>query len=460
MSWKTEMRAVVMTISSLFRVSVLTALVLCGALGFDQAVPGIVFSEAVAQDKPKKDTRETRRTPALRNKVYERLAEAQGFAEAKDYASAEAILNDMISEDGKRALNSYELANVYNLHAFLSYVNEDYAQSLRYYGRVIAQPDIPLAMEINTRFTVAQLYFVQEQWQQGIDALLTWFDLNEKPNAGAYVLLAQGYYQVKDYNLALKNVETAIGMHEGEGKLPKEQWYNLARFLYFDREDFDSALDVLNTLIIYYPKKQYWVQASHLYGEKKDEPTQLALMEAAYEQGFLDRSSELVTMSYLYLNAETPYYAGAVMQKGFADELVEDKSKNFELAGSAWAQAREVAKSIPMMEKAAAKSEEGELYVRLGNVYLDGDQFSKSADSIIKGLNKGGVKRPDQARLALGMAYFNLGDYDEARKAFRAAGKDGARRKEWQRSQEMAKQWIAYVTSEEDRQRELEKDLF
>ena len=454
------MSAVVMTISSLFRVSALTALALFGVLALDHAATGIVFSEAVAQDKPKKDTRETRRTPALRNKVYERLAEAQGFAEAKDYASAEAILNDMISEDGKRALNSYELANVYNLHAFLSYVNEDYAQSLRYYGQVIAQPDIPLAMEINTRFTVAQLYFVQEQWQQGIDALLTWFDLNEKPNAGAYVLLAQGYYQVKDYNLALKNVETAIGMHEGEGKLPKEQWYNLARFLYFDKEDFDSALDVLNTLIIYYPKKQYWVQASHLYGEKKDEPTQLALMEAAYEQGFLDRSSELVTMSYLYLNADTPYYAGAVMQKGFADELVEDKSKNFELAGSAWAQAREVAKSIPMMEKAAAKSEEGELYVRLGNVYLDGDQFSKSANSIIKGLNKGGVKRPDQARLALGMAYFNLGDYDEARKAFRAAGKDGARRKEWQRSQEMAQQWIAYVTSEEDRQRELEKDLF
>ena len=449
-----------MTTASLFRACALSVIALCGAVALDQAAPGVVLSEAVAQDKPKKDTRETRRTPALRNKVYERLAEAQTLAEAKDYAGASAILNDMISEDGKQALNSYELANVYNLHAFLSYANEDYPQSLRYYEQVIAQPDIPLAMEINTRFTIAQLYFVQEKWQQGIDALLMWFEMNEKPNAGAYVLLAQGYYQVKRYDMALDNVETAIAMHEGEGKLPKEQWYNLARFLYFDKEDFDSALDVLNTLIIYYPKKQYWVQASHLYGEKKDEPRQLALMEAAYEQGFLDRSSELVTMAYLYLNAEAPYYAGSVIQKGFADELVEDKSKNYELAGSAWAQAREVAKSIPMMEKAAAKSEEGELYVRLGNVYLDGDQFQKSADSIIKGLNKGGVKRPDQARLALGMAYFNLGDYDEARKAFRAAGKDGARRKEWQRSQEMAQQWIAYVTSEEDRQRELEKDLF
>ena len=449
-----------MTMASLFRACALSVIAFCGAVALDQAAPGVFLSESVAQDEPKKDTRETRRTPALRNKVYERLAEAQTLAEAKDYAGASAILNDMISEDGKQALNSYELANVYNLHAFLSYANEDYSQSLRYYGQVIAQPDIPLAMEINTRFTIAQLYFVQEQWQQGIDALLMWFEMNEKPNAGSYVLLAQGYYQVKRYDLALDNVETAIAMHEGEGKLPKEQWYNLARFLYFDKEDFDSALDVLNTLIIYYPKKQYWVQASHLYGEKKDEPRQLALMEAAYEQGFLDRSSELVTMAYLYLNAEVPYYAGSVIEQGFSDELVEDKSKNYELAGSAWAQAQEVAKSIPMMEKAAAKSEEGELYVRLGNVYLDGDQFQKSADSIIKGLNKGGVKRPDQARLALGMAYFNLGDYGEARKAFRAASKEGARRKEWERSKEMAQQWIAYVTSEEDRQRELEKDLF
>ena len=450
-------RAVISMLSlcgEMCRTSALAALLLCGAVALDPVLPVDVISGAVAQDdKPKKDQRETRRTPALRNKVYEKLAEAQTLAEAKDYAGAAVILNDMIAEDGKRALNSYELANVYNLFAFLAYATEDYPQSLRYYEQVIAQPDIPLAMEINTRFTIAQLYFVQEKWQQGIDAMLVWFDLNEKPNAGAYVLLAQGYYQVKKYDLALENVETAISMHEGEGKLPKEQWYNLARFLYFDKEDFDSALDVLNTLIIYYPKKQYWVQASHLYGEKKEEQKQLALMEAAYEQGFLDRSSELVTMAYLYLNAEVPYYAGSVIEQGFKDELVDDKSKNYELGGSAWAQAREVAKSIPMMEKAAAKSDEGELYVRLGNVYLDGDQFAKAADSVNKGLKKGGVKRPDQARLVLGMAYFNLGEYNKARKAFRDAGKDD-------RSEKYAKQWIAYVSIEEERQRELEKDLF
>ena len=443
-----------MKLSSLLSVSFLALGLTAAGIVMDQCLPGMgLVPEASAQDKPKKDQRETRRTPALRNKVYEKLAEAQAAAEAKDYATAGEILDDMLSVDGKQALNSYELANVYNLYAFLAYSKEDYAGALRYYQQVISQPDIPLAMEINTRFTVAQLYFVQEDWQRGIDALLIWFDLNETPNADSYVLLAQGYYQVKKYDLALQNVERAIAMREGEGKLPKEQWYNLARFLYFDKDDFDSALEMLNLLIIYYPKKQYWVQASHLYGEKKQEQKQLALMEVAYEQGFLDRSSELVTMAYLYLNAETPYFAASVMEKGFEAEIVEEKSKNFELAGSAWAQAREVKKSIPMMEQAAKSSDEGELYVRLGNVYLDGDQFAKAAESVQKGLAKGGVKRPDQARLVLGMSYFNLGDYDKARKAFREAGKD-------ERSAKYSQQWIKYIKSEEDRQKELEKDIF
>lgn len=436
----------------IFTTSVLAVAVSVVSVGVDRAITSVdLVPQAVAQEK-KKDQRETRRTPALRNKVYEKLAEAQTFAEAKQYKEAEVILNDMISTEGKRALNSYELANVYNLFAFLRYSTEDYKGALDNYRKVVAQPDIPLAMEINTKKTIAQLFFVQEQWRQGVDALLEWFDLSEKPDAGSYVLLSQGYYQLKDYDKALKNVAIAIDMYEVAGKLPKEQWYNLARFLYFDKGDTDNALATLNVLLKYYPKKQYWVQASHLYGEKKDDAKQLAMMETAYEQGMLDKSTDLVTMAYLYLNAEVPFPAALVMDKGFKAEIIEEKSKNYELAGSAWRQAQETQKSIPMMEKAAAKSDDGELYTRLGNVYLDGDQFKQAVDAINKGLAKGGVKRPDQARLALGMAYFNLGNYSDARKVFRVAAKDD-------RSEKYAKQWLKYIQSEQERQEELAKDI-
>lgn len=414
------------------------------------------FASAVAAEKKPKDTRETRRTPALRNKVYEKLAEAQAAAEANNLTEASSILDGMIASGGKKALNSYELANVYNLYAFIYYSREDYTNALKSYENVVSQTDIPLAMEINTRFTIAQLYFVQEEWQKGINALQKWFDMTENPNANAYVLLAQGYYQLKDYNKALLNVEKAISMHNekqaakpaAERTPPKEQWYNLARFLYFEKNDINKTVDILEILLNYYPKKDYWVQLSHMYGEQKKDSKQLSAMETAYSQGMLDKGTEQVTMAYLYLNGDVPYKAAKVMDKGLKDGSIDGKSKNWEVAGSAWRQAQEVDKAIPAMVKAAEKAETGELYARLGNIYLDGDQHKEAIAAINKGLSRGGVKRPDTARLVLGMAYFNTKDYDKAREAFNAAARD-------ERSKKYAAQWIKYMDSELARQKSL-----
>ena len=99
-----------MTFFSFCRLTVLVTMAMFATVLIDRASPlSSLISQAVAQDE-KKEQRETRRTPALRNKVYERLAEAQVLAEEKNYAGAKEILDDMISEEGKRALNSYELA--------------------------------------------------------------------------------------------------------------------------------------------------------------------------------------------------------------------------------------------------------------------------------------------------------------------------------------------------------------
>jgi tetratricopeptide (TPR) repeat protein len=430
-----------------------TSLSLALLVGSDQAFDAGFVSTATAQDAPEKE-RETRKTPALRNNIYEKLAEAQAFAEAKQYAEAEAVLNDMLDATSKKSkLNRYELANVYNTYAYLRYAVEDYDGALDYYQKVIDQrPEIPLALEINTLYTVAQLYFLQENWQKGIDTLNTWMSVTDTPSTNAYVLLANGYFQLKDYDKSLSNIQIAIDREEAAGKLPKEQWYNLARFIHFDRDNFREALDILEILIMYYPKKQYWVQASHLYGEEKDEARQLALLEATYEQNLLDRSQDIVLISQLYLQAEVPFPAALAMEKGLADDIVEKESKNYELAGVAWRQAQEVTKSLPMLEAAASKSEKGELYARLGNVYLDVDKNKEAVDALKRGLNRGGVKRPDQARLALGMAYFNLGDFNAARRAFREARKD-------KRARTYADQWLKYITSEENRLEELAKDL-
>jgi tetratricopeptide (TPR) repeat protein len=433
----------------ILRAGLLTLPLLAGQVVLSQAQQAAgqaAFGSALAQDE--KEEQETRKTPALRNKVYEKLAEAQAFAEEKQLGEAAEVLDGMIASGGKNELNSYELANVYNLYAFIHYSREDYNSALQAYENVIRQPDIPLAMEINTRYTVAQLYFVQERWQDGINALQRWFEMTDSPNANAYVLLAQGYYQLKNYDRALRNVEIAIDLFEQKGKIPKEQWYNLARFLYMEGNQYDDAMAVLEDLLLYYPKKQYWVQLGYLYSEKRNEGRQLAAMETAYDQDMLEKDGEYRNLASLFLSQGVPYKAGKVLRDGFEEDIVEDTSKNWELLAGSWRQAQEIEWAIPAMETAAAKADSGDLYARLGSIYLDGDQFDKAIEAISKGLERGGVKRPDNARLVLGMAYFNTNQYEKARNAFRAAGRD-------ERSEKYARQWIQYMNSEIERQEKL-----
>lgn len=399
-----------------------------------------------AQPQPKDQP--TRRTPALRNAVFEKLSEAQALSEEKKYSEALKILDEQRTKTGAAALNSYELANLYNLYAFIYYSQEQYDKALEAYNKVIEQPDIPVALEVNTRYTVAQLYFVMEQWKRGLDELQKWMGMVDNPGANAYVLMAQGYYQLEDYDKALSNVERAISMFRQEGKVPREQWLTLARFLYYEKGNIDKAIAVLEELVTHYPKKDYWVQLSYMYGEKKQDKKQLAAMETAYVQGMLEQERELLNLAYLFLANDVPYKAGKVVDKGIKEKKIEATAKNLELLANAWRAAQEIKWSIPVMEQAAQKADDGDLYARLGNIYVDGEEYKKAIDAINAGFQKGGVKRPDTANLVLGMAYFNTDQYDKARKAFDAAKKD-------KRSKDYAEQWLQYMESELERQRSL-----
>ncbi len=406
--------------------------------GSQVAMPGV----AQAQE------REIRRTPALRNPVYERLAEAQAAAEEEKYGDAIRILNELRGRTGAAALNSYELANLYNMYAFIHYTQEDYARALESYRQVVAQPDIPIAMETNTRFTIAQLFFVQERWRDGIAELNRWFELTESPTAQAHMLLGQAYYQLEDFNRSLENVNRAMDMERSRGRVPAESWYALQRFLYFNREDYARVIQILEEMLVHYPKKEYWVQLSHMYGETRQERKQLSAMETAYRQGLLDRETEITNLAYLMLANEVPYKAARVLEQGMKDGVVQRNARNLELLGNAWRASQELRRSIPVMEEAARRSDEGEIWARLANIYVDNEEFDKAIEAAREALRKGGVRRPDSTQLVLGMALFNTQQYDAARRAFREAARDN-------RSRTHAEQWLNYMETEIERQRSL-----
>ena len=67
-------------------------------------------------------------------------------------------------------------------------------------------------------------------------------------------------------------------------------------------------------------------------------------------------------------------------------------------------------------------SEQGDIYVRLGQIYLEREDWDAASDALSKGLERG-VKKEGNAQLLLGIAYYNQSEPKNARRAFRAARK-------------------------------------
>lgn len=131
---------------------------------------------------------------------------------------------------------------------------------------------------------------------------------------------------------------------------------------------------------------------------------------------------------------------------------VKSDVRNLRLLSQSWYSAREDQKAIPPLKQAAASSDDGELYIRLAQSYLNLEKWADAAEAAKKAIQVGGLKRGDTAQIMYGMALFNQKKLEQARRAFQAAGKDN-------RSKRAAAQWIKYVDSEIRRRDTLEQKL-
>jgi tetratricopeptide (TPR) repeat protein len=391
-----------------------------------------------AQKKDEK-SRKTKETVAMSQAVYEKLTEIQELVEAKDYATAERLTVEI--RNRKRGLSPYELAQIWNITAYSYYLQDRFTDAIRAYDQVMAQPELPEALMLSTLKTKAQLQFTQEDYEGALATIRRLMAEISEPSADVLMLEGQALFQLARYDEALVPIKSAVEMYRNQGQKPKENWLLLLRVIYFEQKDYESMIDVVKELIVYYPKDTYILTLAGIYSELGDTKKQLALTEVLYERGLLTSSSHITNLANLYLLHGLPYKAGVVLEKEMNEEIVDANERNLRLLSQAWYQAREDQKAIPPLERAAKLSDDGILYIRLGQAHINLENWSNASASLQKGINMGGLKRDDTAYVMLGMALFNQKRLEQARRAFQKAAADN-------RSRRAATQWIAYVDSE------------
>ena len=443
--------------------------------------------QAADDDKKKKKRRRTKLPSKKATKILQQL---QPLIEGELWEEMLLVLAPIADRNSK--FTSTDRAKMYFYQGYIYFSIEKYTLAEKAYNDLMAEPDSNDLERLNALYSLSQLAYLREDYRQATVYLLQWMDLEEFPSSDSYSLLSQAYYQLEEYETSLKHIETAIELQEtrdipitrpildeegnetgeteetGETKkgIAKENHYLLKMALFSELKRDLDVLPIYEILVQFYPKKRYWTQLSGLYGQKNRTLDQMGALEAAYDDGLLDKQREFTALSQLLYMFDNPRKAASVLQNGFDRKIIKEEEKTLKAIAQYWHASKELTKAKPYYKKAAKVAKEGELYIYLGQVHFGLDEFSEAREAIKLGLKKGKLKDEVAAHMLLGQILFENQEWDNAIVSFRKCidvaekqfnvkkktQKEKDRQKEKKKkAQDQARKWITYTEGEEER---------
>ncbi len=381
----------------------------------------------------------SRKSRAFANPVNTRINRYLAAAMEQSEEQSPEVGLALIGRLNPKRLNAMERAKVYQIEGLLHYGAGDLDQTIKSFQKSIDERILPLDQETKLRFNVAQLMAGLYKWDDAIQAIYEWFRWSQEEDPLAYYLLGIANFQLGNFDLAIANTRKALEVADE----PKESWLQLLAALWVQRNNYRMAAPIFEELITLFPKKNYWVQLGLIYGALEKYPASLSIQQIAYEQGLLTEDKELRRLARAFLYAELPYPAAKVLQRGIDDGSIEAEPDSLQLLANSWIAAREFEKSLPPLRRAAEISEDGNLYVRLGQVYLQREEWGQAAERLEDAIKKGGLDKPGSAHLLRGIALYNTGKLFAAKSTFVQARKFDKTRKE-------AEQWLDHIEKEEN----------
>lgn len=397
----------------------------------------LAHAQGVAQERKK--------TPALREQVYSQLARAQQLLDEGNSHAGLQVLQEI--ERKQNSMNSYERAMLWSFYGYFYYGQDNPEQAIHYFDRVVAEEAIPVTLEQNTLFSLAQLSLGQSNYSQALDYLARWEQLVPAAQQQAgQILKAQALYQQQEYSRALPIITNVIEQATGQGQRPEENWLVLQRAIYYELHHMEQVAAVLEDLVRFYNKPEYWVQLAGVYGQLDEHQKQLAVLEAAYQLGYLTTEAELLNLAQTYFFNEVPFKAGQLIETGLQQGTIAPTLATLQLMAQAWVAARETDKANEALLAAAKLSDTGELDAQRATLLLNTERYDEALVAARHALAKGQLRQPGMMYLVIGMAELNLANFNAALQAFALA-------KQYEDAQQLANQWEQFTQAE---QRQLE----
>lgn len=280
---------------------------------------------------------------------------------------------------------------------------------------------------------------------QNFPASAKWFDTYFKEGGtdqDMHTIHGQALFLAGDYPASAQKILTVIAADESAGKTPAETQLNILANCYLKQKDFPGYANALEKLVVYYPTKERWADLINQIASKPNFTSSLGL-----DAGRLRLATGNVRGPGDYMNLAQsaldyfPAEARKIIEEGFAQNVLgtgTDAKSHLALRDKATKATAADQKALATDEKKAAKAKDGTILVNVGFNYVTHGNTEKGIAMMEQGLQMGGVKSPDHARLHLGIAYLQANQKDKAIATFSTVqGTDG--------SGDLARLWIHHA---------------
>lgn len=307
----------------------------------------------------------------------------------------------------------------------------DHATAIRAFEAVMAGGRVQGAEAAQVAESLAYSYSQQRNWAKTIEWANRAQQLGSN-SAQLRQLIAYVQSQTGDYAAIARDAQAAIAAAEQAGRRPAEE--DLLRLADAQQRGNNTAgyLGTFEKLLTHYPKKEYWNAYLARVMRKPGFADRLGLdvMRLKLATGNLTSANEYMEMAQLALQAGLPTEGRTIVERGKAAGVLgtgPEAARHQRLLDLALKQEAEQAAGLDKAAADAAAAKDGNALVQLGTVYATLGQVDKGVQLIEQGIAKGGLKRPDDARLRLGQAMLlSAKQRTKAQQVLRAVqGKDG-----------------------------------
>ena len=261
-------------------------------------------------------------------------------------------------------------------------------------------------------------------------------------NPAMRTLLLQSQYLAGDYAGVLKELSADLQSAERSNSAPPEDRLKLMLNAALKANDSSAYVRAMEKLVEFYPRQEYWVELLGRLQRKPGFSDRLALdlHRLSLATGSMTSADDFMEMAQLALQAGLGAEADQVLQKGFAGGVL-GKGPQAERHQRLRAL---VAKRLAEEQQGRAEAEREALATRDGNALLPigmnliyQGQTARGLELMQQAIAKGDVKRPEDAKLHLGIGYLLAGDKAKAMATLKTvSGNDG--------TADLARLWMLY----------------